>query len=75
MRKNSLFELFNQELVNSEFKEITNPNSFPIITVSMFNEDNLNNKKLGNNIYIYFILFNIFQMKKNLVSINEKKNT
>jgi hypothetical protein len=64
MRKNSLFELFNQELVNSEFKEITNPNSFPIITVSMFNEDNLNNKILGNNIYIYIILFNIFQMKQ-----------
>jgi hypothetical protein len=65
MRKNSLFELFNQELVNSELKEITNPNSFPIITVSMFNEDNLNNDKLGNNIYIfYFILFDIFQVKQ-----------
>jgi hypothetical protein len=65
MRKNSLFELFNQELVNSELKEITDPNSFPIITVSMFNEDNLNNDKLGNNIYIfYFILFDIFQVKQ-----------
>ncbi len=56
MRKNSLFELFNQELVNSELKEITNPNSFPIITVSMFNEDNLNNDKLGNSIYIFYFI-------------------
>ena len=47
IRKNSLFDYFNQELANSEFSQITNSNSFPSIKVSMFED------KLGR--YTFFL--------------------